>query len=249
MSVTGLAVRSGANVRVGDKWNDREPVELGEGAALRLMHTVSTRQWTLAGPARLVACADGGEELVLARGTLRTEPAAGVRPGAEVWVGTPFGSVRYADARAEVAVGATALDVRVSLGTLWFAPLGDQASARGESPKERPLTEAMLSFAARSYRASPERAIARCGEAATLARARAQTLLAASAEPLGTRAAEHVRARQRARSACSSAFAALLAEDTDPAADGHHQARFAELGRYDVMWRGVPDPPLAAQRP
>jgi hypothetical protein len=246
MSVTGSAVRRGASVRVGDKWNDREPIELAAGAALRLMHTASTRQWILSGPARLVACAGGEEELVLARGTLRTEPGAGVRPGAEVWVGTPYGSVRYADARAELAVGATALEVRVSLGPLWFAPLGGE-SAQAESSKERPLTEARQSFAARLYRSSPEIAIARCGRDATFAEERAAELLAPSAVALGTRAAQHVRARQRAHSTCVSAFAVLLEGDT-PSDAARHQARFAEIARYEEMWRGVPDPRLAAQR-
>jgi hypothetical protein len=239
MGVSGSVVRGGVGVRAGEKWNDGTPVVMGPGASLQLMHTGSAREWTIGGPARLVACPRGDEELVLARGALRTQPGAGVRPGAEVWIGTPYGSLRYADARAELSVGSASLEVRVVSGSLWFASLG-------ESAKERALSGGTQSFPAQAYRASPAQASARCGQSAELAAARAAALLGASAEPLGVRAAAHVRARQRARATCASALATLL--DRDPL-EGGAGSRLAELERFDELWRGVPDAPLAAQRP
>lgn len=237
MAVSGSALRDGTPVRAGDRWHDPAAVELGPQATVRLMHTTSTRQWTLTGPARFVACEGGAEDIVLASGALRTEPGAGVRPGAEVWIGTPFGSLRYADARAELEVTAAALGLRVASGPLWFAPLG------GDSAKERRITGPAATFAARPYRVSAALAIARCQRAATQAEARAGALLSRSSEPVGTRAADHVRARQQARGACASARATLLAV-APPAAGAELgdelRARWSELNGYDQLWRAVP---------
>jgi hypothetical protein len=241
MAVSGDVARGDEPVRAGDMWNDRVAVELGHPATVRLMHTSSTRQWTLTGPARFVACDGGAEEIVLASGALRTEPGAGVRPGAEVWIGTPFGSLRYADARAELEVTPAALELRVASGPIWFAPLG------GDSPKERRVSGPTATFAARSYRLTAGLAIARCQRSATQAGERADALLSASSEPLGTRAADHVRARQQARGTCASARAALLSvpEPRAGAAPSDERAeQWNELNGYDRLWRAVP----AAQR-
>jgi hypothetical protein len=237
MAVSGQVSRSGVPVRVGDKWNERDVVEMAAGASLKLMHTLSTRQWSLAGPARLVACAGGEEELVLGQGSLRTEPGAGVRPGAEVWIGTPYGSLRYADARAELVVGRAALKVRVVSGPLWLTTF-DGAAAQATSIQEQAL-EGQRSFAATAFRASPALATTRCGRAASASEERARAVLAASSEPLGSRAAAHVRARQQAHATCSSAFAALLAGES--AGGEPWQASLAELARHDQVWRGVPE--------
>jgi hypothetical protein len=240
VAVSGNVGRGEKPVRAGDVWNDSAVVELGPQATVRLMHTSSTRQWTLTGPARFVACDGGAEEIVLASGALRTEPGAGVRPGAEVWIGTPFGSLRYADARAELDVTTAALGLRVASGPLWFAPLG------GDSPKERRVSGPTATFAAKPYRVSAARAIARCQRAATQAGERADALLSASSEPLGTRAADHVRARQQARGTCASARAALLSlpqprAGAEPSDD--RRAQSSELSGYDRLWRAVPATP------
>ena len=91
VSVSGGATRQGRPLRVGDTV-DGTPLELAAGARLHLVHGASARAWSLEGPARLLPCEAGAEELVLARGTLRAEPGSGVRPGAEVWIGTPYGA-------------------------------------------------------------------------------------------------------------------------------------------------------------
>jgi hypothetical protein len=239
MAVSGAAARADGAVRAGDRWNDGVPVELGPRATLRLMHTSSTREWTLTGPARFVACEGGAEEIVLASGALRTEPGAGVRPGAEVWIGTPFGSLRYADARAELDVTSAALGLQVKSGPLWFAPLA------GDSLLERRVPEPMATFAATPYRVTAAQAVARCRHAATQAGARAEAVLSASSEPLGARAADHVRARREAHGICVSARATLLATPSsatgaEPSADS--RAAWSELNRHDQLWRAVPAP-------
>jgi hypothetical protein len=233
MRVSGAAQREGVPLRAGDTLDRQQAVELGAGSTLHLVHTVSARQWTLTGPARAFACERGAEELVLARGTLRTEPGSGVRPGAEVWVGTPFGSLRYSDARAELEVTPEALRVHVSRGSVWLSPLGDE-------PTERELTAGTTTHPARPYGLASAAATARCESAARAAEALATALLSPSSAPLGARAREHVRARQRAHASCSSALATLLAGDAGGAQDARTQAGYSALAAADRLWRGVP---------
>jgi hypothetical protein len=233
MRVTGDVRRAGAPLAAGARLDGPPALELAPKATLHLVHTSSTRQWVVSGPARLVACAGGAEELSLARGSLRVAPGAGVRPGAEVWIGTPFGSLRYADAQAEISADARALTLRIASGEVWFAPLG------GSTNEEQRLAPGSTRLEAAPYRLPSERAIERCGRDAELAQSRAQALLGPLSRPLGQLAAEHVRARQRAHASCASAQAATLAQA--PARD--HEAGFAALARYDQLWRAVPAAP------
>ena len=242
MSLRGTARRAGAPLLAGERLEARPAVELGPATALQLVHTATARAWSLAGPARFIACEGGAEEVVLALGALRAQPGAGVRPGAEVWVGTPFGSLRYMDANAEVTVSAASLRVRVDAGQVWFTALDASAPERSVSGTQ--------TFTGKRYRLSRERATERCGEDAASAETRARALLASSTRPLGERAAEHVRARQRARASCLAAVAATLAAEraepaepkaaASPSADV--QAGYSALARFDQMWRGIPEP-------
>jgi hypothetical protein len=234
MSVSGSAQREGLPLRAGDTLDRQQSVELGAASTLHLVHTSSARQWTLTGPARAFACERGAEEIVLASGTLRTEPGSGVRPGAEVWVGTPFGSLRYSDARAELQVTPEALRVQVSSGSVWLSPLGADAT-------ERELAGGTSTWPARPHRLASGVAMARCESDSRAAEALATALLAPSTEPLGARAREHVRARQRAHASCSSALATLLASDAGGAQDAPTQAGYSALAASDRRWRGVPE--------
>jgi hypothetical protein len=235
-SLTGSIQRGGAPLLAGMTLSGPPALELAPGATLHLTHALSARQWSVSGPARLIACDDGAEEIVLARGSLRTEPGSGVRPGAEVWVGTPYGSLRYADASAELSVNERELRVQVSSGQVWFSPVAGDAA-------ERPLSKGSVRFAASPHRLSSELARARCGTDAERAEQLAKALLGASTQPLGARAAEHVRARQRAHTSCASALAAALADDREP----RPEAGYAALARYDEMWRAVPSPTAAVR--
>jgi len=245
MSVSGKAARAGAPLRAGDTLDQQLPVELGEASTLHLVHTASARQWTLRGPARLFACDRGAEEIVLALGSLRTEPGSGVRPGAEVWVGTPYGSLRYSDARAEIGVTPEALSVRVSSGEVWFTPLVAEPLA------ERALASGTTTFPARTHRLAYDAARERCEHSASAADSLAIALLEPSQRTLGERAREHVRARQTAHASCSGALAVLLAGDPGASSgtlDDAARAGYAELARFDRLWRDVPAR-AAARRP
>jgi hypothetical protein len=82
----------------------------------------TTRETAFLGPARVRACVDHREESWLAAGRFESAIGAGETPGAEEWVVTPLGIVRYLAAK--VSVDVHARDARVALGSgvafLWL---------------------------------------------------------------------------------------------------------------------------------
>jgi hypothetical protein len=77
---------------------------LGPGARLVAKDPRSSRETTFRGPARVRACVGGAEESWVAAGTFESTVGAGESPGAEEWVVTPLGVVRFGAARLAVQV-------------------------------------------------------------------------------------------------------------------------------------------------
>jgi hypothetical protein len=220
---------AGALVARGQKLSSRSWLELDAEAVVHLRHTRSGRELSLTGPGRVLACVDGREEVIVGSGTVRTQAAAGTRPGAQVLVGTPFGTFRYADARASVAVGASELSASVDAGRLWLSPPGAAAD-------ELTLDHSAAFRRDTSGRIGAEAATRLCERAAGEARERAASLLAGGKSGFGDRAAAHVRARRQARSACATATAAALGEQEG----AELEARLGEISRYEALFRAVP---------
>jgi hypothetical protein len=105
-------------------------MSLGPGARLVAKDPRTTRETTFRGPGRVRACVDGLEESWLARGTFESSHGAGETPGAEEWVVTPLGAVRFAAAKLSVEALAREVRVSVSDGSA-FVWLARDASARG----------------------------------------------------------------------------------------------------------------------
>jgi hypothetical protein len=226
----GVRAAGGALIRKGQKLTGDEALILTEAAALHLKHTVSGREWSVVGPARLLPCVAGQEELVLAEGRLRTELGAGARPGAEVLIGTPFGSIRYLNARAELLVSARELRLSASSGEAWLAPPGsDQTPELRAQGTQRVRRD-------QAQRPTLQAALEGCARAAASSEGQARALLQPSAEALGQRAAAHVRARQRARSSCASAAAAVLWQEQR----AEQRARWLELEQHRASWQYIP---------
>jgi hypothetical protein len=233
MSVAGdVRSDSGEPLRKGGQLVGEQALTLPPESMLQLKHGVSAREWRIVGPARVLACLGGEEEIVLARGRLHSEAGAGVRPGAEVLIGTPFGSIHYADARADLVVSERQLQLTVSVGEAWLAPLDSEPGAEARVQSSRPVTRRP------TRRASGVAALASCARAAAAAERQAQAVLQPSDEPLGQRAAAHLRARQRARASCASATASVLAR----AGADELVARLRELEHWRRVWQHVPSP-------
>lgn len=233
MSAQGPAQRtSGAAIQPGDRFFGADWLELGKGTRLHLKHGESGREWTLQGPARVLPCVDGQEELILAEGQLRAEPGVGVRPGAQVLIGTPFGSVRYGDASAELRVTDDALRLSVSAGETWLRP--GAAPAKPETH----VTRAKAAQLSRRERLQATAALAECERAARASESLARSLLGPAAPGLGQRAAEHVRARELARARCADATAAVLQQDSG----SEREQRLSQLAALRDVWQRVPAP-------
>jgi hypothetical protein len=224
LAATGEVVDKGMLVTQG-RWLVLEP-----GASLVLKHTQSGRELTLEGPGRFLPCVGGEEELSIGVGTLVTHANSGVRPGASVVVGTPFGSLRYADAEARVVVSEHGLEVPEASGDLALIPILPPAQPVPLTGAAKPPTVAL----------SADRALAACEQAVDDASAKARALLdrAPGAAPQGQLAAAHVRARRQARLTCAAATASALAQGKDAAEIG---ARLQRLAALRKAWKSVPE--------
>jgi len=131
---------------LGELVPDGAIIGLGTGGRLTVQATVSTREMTIIGPATAEVCPGGDEAVRLSHGKATSFPGAGVRPGAEVWVATPLGVVRFNDAQIEIDVpGADAERLKVSVvtgqatfvpaGGVTIVPAGESDAGRSAEPR------------------------------------------------------------------------------------------------------------------
>ena len=246
LDVIGRATVDGAPLASNALLDGEHWVELEKGASISLRHTLTTREFKLLGPGRVLPCRAGAEQLLLANGRLTTSANLGVRPGAEVLIATPGGTVRYGDAALDVEFADSGLRVRVKQGEAWVEP-----EARGKPPFKNPLrigAEAHLPPEPTPLR---ER-VASCQAAAQVAADSAQRVLQrsastdAGASSLGERAAAHMRDRAKARLACAIAAAGLGQSNASNDAT-ERQNLSASVAQADLLWQRVPHP-LSGQK-
>jgi len=232
-------------------------VELAADTQLSVQATVSTREIAVRGPATVVACVDGEEALRVSYGRVSGYPGMGVRPGADVWIATPLGVVRFNDAQIEVAVAGPSgerLDVKLPGGKANFMPAPGvrvAGSADAGVLDELIIPPGSTFFVDRPTTPLPRllrELVGACRTEAEAAREAAVRVLesGASSDPgqLGQRAFAHVRARQRARAACEVARAAGALK---PGALDSQM--LAQLAASDAKWKGTPAPPSLTPLP
>ena len=238
LAVTGISTVDGAPLAVDALLDGEHWVELEAGASVSLRHTVTTREFKLIGPARVLPCRAGAEQVLLAAGQLSTSANLGVRPGAEVLIATPEGTVRYGDAALDVEFSDKGLRVRVKQGEAWVEP-----QTRGKPGFKNPVrngSEARL----RPERVPIQRIVATCQAAAEAATESAARVLGhdrgadAGAGSLGERAAVHLRERGKARMACAVAAAAIGTLQGAEASE--RQSLSASVAHADELWQSVP---------
>jgi hypothetical protein len=232
--VSGKATVDGTPIVTGTLLDGEHWALLEAGSSVALRHTVTSREFKLIGPAKVLPCRAGTEQLLLTTGQLSTSANLGVRPGAEVLIATPLGTVHYGDAALDVELSAKGLRVRVKQGEAWVEP-----ERAGKPPFKNPVgSGAEARLPGRPINA-PELVDA-CQTAAQHARDSAERVLTSgqtgASSSLGDRAAENMRARAAARSECAMAAAALGALD-DPA---ERQSLSAAVAHADDLWRSVP---------
>lgn len=230
--VTGKASVEGTPVVLGSLLDGEHWVDLEAGSSVSLRHTLTSREFKLIGPARVLPCRHGAEQVLLARGQLTTSANLGVRPGAEVLIATPAGTIHYGDAALDAEFGPKGLRLRVKEGEAWMEP-----ETQGLPPFKNPIHGNALAALPPSKLDAAGLGQA-CQVAAEKAQESAQRVLGAGADPgtLGARAAAQVRDRSAARSACAMA-AAALGLVADPA---ERQSLSASIAHSDELWQSVP---------
>ena len=234
--VSGVATIDGAQLAASAVVDGEHWLELESGASVALRHTLTSREFKLIGPARVLPCRGGAEQLLLVRGQLSTSATLGVRPGAEVLIATPAGTVRYGDAALDLQFGAEGLNVRVKQGEAWVEP-----ESQGEPHFENPVRSGSECHLAAQPLTAPE-LVAACKGLAEAAAQSARGVIDSSAPgataTLGARAAAHVLLRARARASCAIAAVAAFATG-DPA---QKQELSASVARSEELWQSVPRP-------
>jgi len=212
----------------------------------------TTRETAFVGPARVRACVAHREESWLAAGRFESAIGAGETPGAEEWLVTPFGIVRYMAAKLAVEVRAkdSAVAVGSGLAFLWLddgvrvAPRGardagaDAGVALDDDGWLR-MGEGEVTLSTGQARATAETARTMVDQCATLAQ-RSQDLAAAlfagPAAPDGSTAKQQMRTRRLARAAC--AVAALRVDTLPPSAPRGEMS--ARLEAASAAWAAAP---------
>ncbi|MCA9628109.1 MAG: hypothetical protein KC766_10600, partial [Myxococcales bacterium] len=226
----------------GESWLD-----IAAGAEVGLQHTTSAREWRVTGPARLKACVGGDETLFLAKGELKSGSGAGMRPGAQVTVATPQGSVLWGDTRLTLEVTNAKTQVDVEMGNALLVPApGVKVQGKAEVQAKQRGTLSGPSDPVERSRTLLESCEAAASEAARLAR---EVLSPSAPAPsassvatrgaLGSRARSHAEARGKARELCAAAWASVGSVKPDSAEVSEFERR---LDAADQRWREVPMP-------
>ncbi|HYP76823.1 MAG TPA: hypothetical protein VER12_12740 [Polyangiaceae bacterium] len=233
LAVTGVATVDGAPLATSALLDGEHWVELSSGSSLALRHTQTSREFRLIGPGHALPCRNGLEQILLADGQISTSANLGVRPGAEVLIATPEGVVHYGDAALDLELGSKGLRVRVKQGEVSVEP------AEGKPHFQNPVRSGSEAHVPRTE-PKPTSLVDACQIAAQTAETSARHVLdgegAAGADSLGTRAANHMRKRSKARIACAIAAAAAFTA-SDPAI---RQRLSAAVAHADALWQSVP---------
>ncbi|HEY3666052.1 MAG TPA: hypothetical protein VGL19_08640 [Polyangiaceae bacterium] len=232
--VNGKATVNATPITTGMLLDGEHWLELEAGASVALRHSITSREFKLLGPSKVLPCRGGAEQILLARGQLVTSANLGVRPGAEVLIATPLGTVRYGDAALDVEVNAKRLNLRVKQGQAWLEP-----EKAGKPSFKNPVSTGAEAYLAAPASSAPK-ALEACENDAQRAHDSALRVVSAgpagSARSLGDRTAENMRARASARRSCAVAAATLGTLD-DPA---DRLRLSAAVAHADELWQSVP---------
>jgi hypothetical protein len=270
------AARSGAGsadpsssrwLKSGELVPDGAIISLGDGGTLTVQATVSTREMTIVGPAIAETCPGGDEAVRLSRGKATSFPGAGVRPGAEVWVATPLGVVRFNEAQIEIDVpGADAERLRVTVVTgqatfvpasgVTIVPAGESDAGRSAEPPAgqnsvagaKGPAEGLLALSpgttleASRPKATPARwlrdLVAACARRASAAREAGQKVATAGRSNRAA-LADLAAAHVQARQLARAACESARAAGAMPTGQYDTVIR-ADLDRSDESWKALP---------
>ena len=212
-------------------------VTLGASSSMTAKDGTTGREVTLKGPGSVRVCVGGREEEWLETGELASVPGAGESPGAEVWVITLHGVVRYSGGHTRVTASRTSTFVHSQLGAAVY-PL-PAATTKSEAGAPSIDSEGWIRLAPDANLeltgALDVRALlAACSKQAAITRDLAAAMMKGDAGPLGDAASRHVVERQRSRALCG--MASLAAATARP----FSQTDADQAASSDELWRQVP---------
>ncbi len=219
-------------------------VGLAKGARLVVKDPRTTRETSfrgVSGPARARACVGFAEESWIVAGRFESSVGAGEAPGAEEWVVTPFGVLRYGAAKVTVDVQPRDAEVRLESGVAFAWTPVAPASVTADGG----LEDGWLRLAAgTSHLQSREpaggadaarTALDRCKTLAASAHALAAQVMSREGGADGGTIAAQVTARRLARASCA---VATLRVHALPEADAAPLLR--SVGEANASWNAVP---------
>lgn len=229
----------GTSLSLGGQLTD-SVLTLDDGAKMTVKSPQSGREMTLEGPGAVRACVAGDPEHWLLRGGFSAMPGTGERPGAEEWIVTPFGIIRFASALVKIHVEKDRVTVRIGNGSASvYGPrvlVGEKdggAAEAGVVVEPSGWTDATPMMPLDLLSPGPPKGLV--DTCAGLAK-QARELGAHIAQPdanLADLAPKHVEARRKARAACALARAAALHE----AGRGGDKALLSRAEAADAEWR------------
>jgi hypothetical protein len=216
-------------------------VGLAKGARLVVKDPRTTRETSLRGvpgPARARVCVGFAEESWVTAGRFESSVGAGEAPGAEEWIVTPFGVVRYGAAKITVDVQPRDAEVKLESGVAfaWMpvAPTPADAGLEDGWVRLAQGTSHLQSHEPAGGADAARTALDRCKTLAASARALAAQVMSPQGVDGGTIAAQ-VSTRRLARASCA---VATLRVHALPEADAAPLLR--SLGEANASWSAVP---------
>jgi hypothetical protein len=203
--VSGVAAKAADVPAVGRLFGAGEWLDVPADVTLSLRHTESAREFALRGPGRFQACKAGTESLVVAEGAASTTAGTGLRPGAEMLIGTPFATIHYADARLSLEVTERKLTLKVEQGSAVV-----DASQSTSTPAQTKTLTGPKGTLALSGKVEAERLVESCSRAWESVRTGPPrpSPQASAGSGLGDWAVTQLKARRNARFVCARARAA-----------------------------------------
>jgi hypothetical protein len=206
-------VDGGASLSLGGQLPD-SLFSLDDGAKMTVKSPSSGREVTFEGAATVRTCVAGDPEHWLLRGGFTALPGAGEKPGAEEWLITPFGIVRWASALVKVHIEKDRATVRVTSGqaSVYGPKVTSAPDAGTVTPVVGGWTVASANVPLDLVSPGPPKALVdTCASLAKTARDLGAQVMAPDAS-LGDLAPKHIEARQKARAACALARAASASD-------------------------------------
>lgn len=220
-------------VHITDVLPDGAWIDLAEGSKVGIKVARSGRELSFVGPGRVRVCVGDDADTWLVRGRLDAGAFGGEPAGAELWVGTPMGSVRYPSTRFALTVDKD-LSITLETGTVWFFDRLDSKPAARTNLDPEGFFRVSTTFKTDASSASAAELVRQCDALAGKAAGLAQRIRTTDGG-IGALAAEHVASRRTARAACLWASTRLAAEK--PAAQAQMRDLLRVLADADGKWR------------